>query len=63
MEKLISKGLRVQKPKNVSFHFRPEVYDWFCVISEKSHCNVTVLMRGVLEDFYDKHKNGTTDNE
>ena len=54
MEDLVKKGMRLRKPKYVNVQLRPAVYDFLsdqaCLVST----SVPVLIRGILEDFFDK---------
>ena len=57
VQKLISKGMRLSKPRTRNLKLRPQVSDWFDELALSARCNVTVLLVGILEDFYDRHKN------
>ena len=54
MEKIVSKGMRLEMPVNVSCRLRPEVYHFLSVAAKESHCAVSVLVRGIIEDFFDR---------
>lgn len=54
LDKIINKGMRLTKPRMVNLMLRPEVYEWFLQMTrEPHHCELSVLLQGVLEDFYD----------
>ena len=56
LESYVRKGMRIVKPRNVNLKLRPVVQDWFMALSADAHCALSVLLVGILEDFYDQHK-------
>ena len=62
VEKLVRKGLRLTKPRSVNLKLRPEVADWFLDLCADAHCGFTTLLVGILEDFYDEHKENKEDH-
>lgn len=56
MEEIIRKGKRLCRPRSVSVDLRPEVYEFFDDLSDRCHVGLSLIVRGVLEDFYDSHK-------
>lgn len=62
MEKYIDKAKRLRSPKAVSVQMRPEVYDLLRLESERLQTGTGVLIRGILEDFYDKHCKEVSDD-
>lgn len=55
MEDLLSKSMRLENPRTIYIKLRPCVYAFYAKLSRSVHCNVPVLARAVLEDFYDRH--------
>lgn len=55
MKKYVDKAKRLRAPKSVSVQMRSEVYDLLRLESDQLQTGVAVLIRGILEDFYDKH--------
>lgn len=58
MEEIVRKGMRFEKPRTINIQLRPELY-WFlrdCCLSVEPDPHISVFIRGVLEDFYDKHR-------
>lgn len=56
MEEIVRKGKRLCRPKSVSVDLRPEVYEFYDGLSDLYHVGLSLFIRGVLEDFYDSHK-------
>lgn len=54
MQDLVSKAMRLQKPKFVQVQLRPAVHDWLRSCSKDASCAVPVLFRGLIEYAYDK---------
>lgn len=61
MQEYVRKAMRLKKPGALSIQLRAEVLDFFCAESDKVKCGASVLIRGVLEDFYDKHRAAPTE--
>lgn len=55
MRHLVSKGMRLRKPRYVSVQLRNEVYDFLSDQASSVSCSVPVLIRGILEDFFDQN--------
>lgn len=55
MEQIVRKGMRIRKPVQIRVNLRSSVYDFLCSASDDVHCGVEVLVRGIIEDFYDQH--------
>ena len=55
MQEYVRKAMRLKKPGAISIQLRHEVLEFFRSESDKLKCGTVVLIRGVLEDFYDKH--------
>ena len=56
MEDLVSKGMRLKKTRSLNVPLRGEVYDWLISYSLDLKCGPSLLVRGLIEDFYDQHK-------
>lgn len=55
MDEILRKGMRIKKPRQVNVQLRSEVYDWLVAVCFDHKCSVPVYVRGIVEDFYDKH--------
>ena len=56
MKNVVRKGMRLLKPRRIgSLELRPELYEWLSDISREQECGLSVLVRGILEDFYDRY--------
>lgn len=54
MEEIVSKGMRLRKPRVIKIALRPDLYEFLENTSVDAHCALEVLARGILEDFRDK---------
>lgn len=54
MRDVVRKAMRLEMPVNVSCRIRPEVYSCLSLIAKDNSCSVSFLVRGLLEDFYDR---------
>lgn len=62
IDKIITKGMRLTRPRSVNLKLRPEVYEWYTNLSKdpEHHCGLSILLGGVLEDFYDFYHSGSS---
>lgn len=58
MQEIVRKAMRLKKPRTINIQLRPELYRFLCdcCLSLQHEPHVTVFIRGILEDFYDKHR-------
>ena len=52
-EKILKKGMRLKQPFIVRVQLRGEVYEWLAACSNELQCNPAVLIRGIIEDYFD----------
>ena len=55
MQEIVEKAKRLRRVRSVSVHLRPEVYEELEFAASNLGISISTFIRGILEDFYDKH--------
>ena len=55
IKKLVSKGMRISRPRRLSFPIRTEMADWLDSLASACDCDRSIIARGFLEDCYDRY--------